>query len=275
MRALVIIALLAGTAQADVTGVYGVGFSADFGNTYLPPTARAGLSTTLSYREYAGKIGNWIIWISEVPAPPSGSSKTEVTDTVCSQGYCTVYETTTYTPPSAEAVREWESNMSEFSDTKGAAILRGEMGQELTIDLTMRSLGGDTSGFMLKLMRPIPGTDGHVMIGQYALGWLTYHDVKSRKVVATNGVLTSMEVTGDHTWTYVGLPIRVNVPLNSSFGAHLQFDNNIYGWFLGDASPIRAGATWIGPHVIVEVEGVISGVRPDGGSLKGSVSVAF
>ncbi|CAN5688548.1 hypothetical protein BH11MYX3_BH11MYX3_29780 [soil metagenome] len=275
MRALVIVALLASVAHADVSGVYGVGFSADFGNTYLPPTAHAGLSTTLSYREYHGKIGNWIIFLSEAPAPPSGSSKTETSEPICGGGYCTVYETTTYTPPSAEAVRQWESNMSEFSATKGKAILAGQMGQELTIDVTMRSLGGDASGFMLKLMRPLPGSNGLVMIGQYALGWLTYHDVKSRKVVATNGVLSSVEVTGDHTFTYVGLPIRVQVPIGGAFGAHLQFDNNIYGWLLGDASPIRAGASWIGPHTIVQVEGVISGFRPDGGSLNGSVSVAF
>nr|MBA3463254.1 hypothetical protein [Deltaproteobacteria bacterium] len=72
MRVLVILALLASTAHADISGVYGAAFSAEFGNTYLPPTAQAGLSTTLSYKEVGGKVGNWIIFISELPAPPRG-----------------------------------------------------------------------------------------------------------------------------------------------------------------------------------------------------------
>jgi len=274
MRSLIILAILAGTAHADVTGVYGVGFSAEFGNTYLPPTAEAGLATTISYKEVGGKVGNWIIFLSEAPAPPAGTSKT-TTDTTCYQDFCTIRETTTTTPPTEAEVRQWEADMSEFSATKGAAILRGEMGQSLSIDVTMRSLGGNASGFMLKLMRPIPKTGGVVSIGQYALGWLTYHDVKSHKVLAMNGVLSSMEVTGDHTFGYVGLPIRIAAPVTRSFGAHLQFDNNIYGWFLGDASPIRAGVEWVAPHVMVQVEGVISGFRPDGGSISGSVTLAY
>ncbi len=275
-RALVIVALLAATARADVSGVYGVGFSAEFGNTYLPPTSSAGLSTTLRYREYAGKIGNWIIFISEMPAPPGGTSKSEVTDSYCHQGLCTVTVTTTTTPPSAAAVAQYDRDMSEFTDTKGAAILRGEMGQELTIDVTMQSLGGSASGFQLTLMRPIPRTGGLVSIGQYALGWRTFHDVKSHQVMATNGVLSSIEVTGDHTFGYVGIPIKIAGPLGTTgLGAHLQFDNNVYGWFLGDPSPIRAGVDWIGPHLMVQVEGVISGFRPDGGSINGSVTLAY
>jgi hypothetical protein len=276
MRSLFILALLAGTAHADVQGVYGLGIGADYGTTYLPPTAEAGLSTTITYREYAGVVGNWLLFIGEAPAPPMSTSKSESTEE-CHQGYCTITTTTTTTHPSQAEVDAWQDAMNEYTATKGAAMLRGEMGQELTIDVTMRSLGGNASGFKLQLFRPIPDTGGLVMIGQYALGWLTYHDVKSHQVMAENGVLSSKEVMGDHTWGYVGMPIRIGTSFGaqSRFGAHLQFDNNIYGWFLGDASPIRAGVEWIGPHVMMKVEGVVSGFRPDGGSINGSVTLAL
>ena len=276
MRSLVILALLAGSAHADVEGIYGLGIGAEYGTTYLPPTAGAGLSTTLTYREYAGKLGNWILFIGDAPAPPMSTSKSE-SSTECHQGYCTITTTTTTTHPSEAEVAAWEQEMNEYSATRGAAMLRGEMGQLLQIDVTMRSLGGNASGFVLRLFRPIPGLPKAIMIGQYGLGFLTYHDVTSRKVTAANGVLSSMDVMGDHTWTYAGMPIRIGGSFgdNSRFGAHLQFDNNIYGWFMGDASPIRAGIQWIGPHVMLEVQGVISGFRPDGASLSGSVTLAY
>ena len=271
MRALAIVCLLAGAAHADVRGTYAFGVTGEYGTAYLPPTAGAGTATTISYKEYAGVVGNWILFIGSAPAKPMSVTKTSY-ETVGD----TVYEVKTTYHPSQAAIDQWEKDVEEYAATKGKAILAGEMGQSLYIDVTARGLGGNASGFKLQLFRPIPGSNGMLQIGQYGLGWLTFHEVTSKKVVAEGGVLRAMDVVGEHTWRYVGMPIRLQVPFGSTGGGmHLQFDNNILGLFFDDASPIRLGSQWVLPYVIVGVEGVISGLRPDGYSINGSITVAL
>ncbi len=109
-----------------------------------------------------------------------------------------------------------------------------------------------------------------------AFGWLTFHDVHTRVSTATPTEITSMEKVSDVTYKYVGMPIRVEGPIGlTGFGVHLQLDLNIPSLILDQPSPIRAGVQWFGYHLMIKVEAVVTGFRPDGASLATEVSLAF
>lgn len=277
--ALVIVVGLGAQARpAAAQAVYRLGAGAEVGNAYLPPTAGAGLTTSLSYREHGGLLGNILMVIAEAPARPSSTSTTTY-ETSCvgavGDQTCTLYETTVTMPPSAAAVEAWERDMAAWGPSRGAAILRGELGQELQIDIPLRALGGSTTGVMLRLYRPI-GSSGHLSVGQFALGWLTFHDVTTREVMATATELRATDKVADHTYKYVGLPVRVQAPIGrTGFGVHAQLDLNVLSIVTDDPSPVRAGVQWVGPHVIVTVDGVASGLRLDAGSIAAEVTLAL
>jgi hypothetical protein len=274
-----IFALVLLVAPSADAGIYGLGVTGEYGNAYLPPTGEAGTTTMLTYHEHGGLLGAFLLFVGEAPAEPRASTTT-TTDLQCkSDGAfqtCTTYEVTTTTTPSQAEIEQFHHDMDAWGPTVGAAIMRGEAGQELEIELPLRALGGNTSGFMLKLFRPIPGTRGILSVGQFAFGWMTFHDVKTRMVRASATELTATEQVGDHTFKYAGIPCRFQVPFGrTGFGAHLQFDFNLLSIVMDQASPVRAGAQWVGSHVMLSVEGVASGFRPDGASISAEAALAF
>jgi hypothetical protein len=280
MTRLLLIASLvvAATAPARADGgFYGVGARVEYGTAYLPPTAGASTTTMIRYREIGGFLGNLLVLTASAPIKPEPSSRIE-TETSCSGSgsnkSCTTatYEVTTY--PSSKEIEDYEKKVAAWDPAVANAIMRGEAGQEVDLDIALRTLGGDTSGFIFRLGAPFLHW-GPVSM-KFALGWLTFHDVHTRIANATSTEIATMEKVSDFTYKYVGLPIRVQAPIGlTGLGVHLQVDLNIPSIVLDEPSPIRAGVQWFGYHLMITVETVVSGFRADGVSLASEVALAF
>lgn len=268
---------LAAAAAPARAGVYGIGVNGEYGNAYLPPTGGAMLSTSLHYEEYGGILLKLLL-LASAPVKPEGSTTTSQEPFCLGQGSdrtCTTVVVTTTTTPTAAELEDYERRLSAWDPAIAQSIMRGESGLELDLDIPMRSLGGDTSGFMAHVWYPI-GWDGRLSVGAAAFGWVTFHGVKSKEVQADPTEVRAVDKMSDVTYKYAGLPLRVQTAIGrSGLGAHVQLDLNILSLVLDQPSPIRAGLSWAGYHVLAKLEGVVTGYRPDGASVSAQVQLGF
>jgi hypothetical protein len=273
MRTALVIAtlLLASDAYAQV---YSAGVQGGYGTALVPPTSSGVTTTGITIREYGGIIGNLILFIGEAPAV-SNTTVTYETD-----GAGNTYEVRTTYAPSAEV----QQLSSDWMEARGRKILAGGMGQQVELDIPLRALGGDTSGVMFKMWRPLPffsdhiewlGESGSVWLAQFYIGHLTFSDVTSRKVSSENGILMSTEVTGEQSFTMIGSALRVQKMLTRTLRAQVQLDFNVFSILEDDPSPMHFGIETTLPHLLLRLEAVTSGFLPHGLSVNAEAVIAL
>ncbi|HEY4058785.1 MAG TPA: hypothetical protein VGM39_19360 [Kofleriaceae bacterium] len=273
LLAIAALATLGASVAVAAPAVYAVGGTMEYGNAYLPSTADAGLSTFVSYHDWGGVVSAVLLLLATAPAKPSPHTSVRSEDH-CSAGYCATYEVTTTTYPSSAEMANWEARMAVYNATTAPAIWAGEFGQDVQLDIASRSLGGNTSGFQLRLYRPL-GDSRHLSIGM-GYAYLSFHDVHTSHVVDNMGVLSATDKKDNYTYGYVGIPLRFSTAIGQTgFGLDMTLDLNVLSLFFDDNSPIRAGVHWGGSHVLLTAEAMASGLRPDGASLHLGALLAF
>lgn len=279
MKKLALMALLAtaSAAHADSdAGLYAIGARMEYGTTYLPAGADAGMSNFISYRDWNGIVSTIVtLLLPASTASPDPKTSTSV-ETICAGGgntSCGLYEVTRTTYPTRAELDAYDAGMRQW-DNIASAMQRGELGRDIQIDVASTAFGGTTSGAMMHLYHPLGDLGRYTSLG-VSFGYLRFHDIHSKKVVAVNGTLSTMEVVSDHTFGLAGLPLRVQVPLGGGFTAHAVWEANVMALFFDDQSPLRAGFEWSGSHVVLSAEAQTSGFSAQGRSLNVGAWFAF
>jgi hypothetical protein len=247
--ATVFAAIVVGGCHATVS--YRVSHGADM----APAGTDRGQVTSLRIREYGGIVGNLLTYIAALPAPPAGvrTNIRREESTVCGTAVCTTTTTTTsdYVAPTAEEIAAYKERAKAWDATEGRAILSGAFPTELTVDIAMGSLGGDTSGFMASQTVRYP-THGfgpfetsYLSLG-IAGGRYVMHDRAQRMLVATAGGVEQQTAPTDTSYVYFGLPLRFTGLLTPTVSAYAQLDMNVISLVndANDVQIVRTGATW-------------------------------
>lgn len=247
--ATVFAAIVVGGCHAAVS--YRVSHGADM----APAGTDRGQVTSLRIREYGGIVGNLLTYIAAMPSPPAGRSTYTRRDvnTVCGTAVCTTTTTTTsdYVAPTAQEMAAYKARAKQWDATPGRAILSGAFPTELTLDIALGSLGGDTSGFMASQTVRYP-THGfgpfetsYLSFG-IAGGWYDMHNRSQRTLVPNGSGVEQKTATTDTSYIYFGLPLRFTGLLAPTVSAYAQLDMNVISLVndANDVQIVRAGATW-------------------------------
>lgn len=272
------LALAASTARAD--GMYGAGIGVGYGTALVLPTSSSVTTTSLTYREVGGVVGNAILFVGSLPA--CGAPRTSTRWETSANG--ATYEITTTTTPTKEAKEICAGVVKEWWETVGKRTLRGEMGQDLQLDIPLQQLGGNTSGVAFSLWRPlvwdgefvpILGEGSQLWVAQFHLALLTFHNVTSRKALAEMGTIRTIEATTKQDFLMVGSGVRLHKMLSDNMRATLQIDLNAWSIVADEPSPVHLGIDMAAPHTMFHVEVVTSGINPNGYGINAGVILAI
>lgn len=232
-----------------------VSYRISHGADMAPAGTDRGQVTSLRIREYGGIVGNMLTYFAAMPGPPAGRSTFIRRDvnTVCGAAECTTTTTTVsdYVAPTAADIAAYKVRAKQWDATTGRAILSGAFPTELTVDIALSTLGGDTSGFMASQAVRYP-THG---FGPFETSYLTFgiaggryvmHDRAQRMLVATAGGVEQQTAPTDTSYIYFGLPVRFTGLLAPTVSAYAQLDMNVISLVndANDVQIVRTGATW-------------------------------
>ena len=194
LTSIVAAGIFAVAASASATP-YSVGGAIESGNAIAPPETSSGLGTMLVIRETDGPIGRML---------SAGFAASTIHHTDNGDGT----ETTSVSV---------DRNAAAFA-------LGGGFGTIVELELPMRSLGGDTSGFSLLFLSHIPNLP--VAIGVIG-GVETMYGRTVRNVSVDTMTVGATQSTADVQNHVLGLPVRVTIPLSHSIDVYIQLDLNL------------------------------------------------
>ncbi len=220
-------------ACAGPGGHSGVSVSTSVGSAYVPPNVSSGTTTVVSYREVGGAVTRSVL---KVMAAGTAAPRTRTTVTFSDGGtrcygrscYSLTHVTRTTTvldsPGEAAAKVKRAAKMIKALDTATIPI-------EFRLDIAMRSLGGDTSGWMSSFMyqgRPrVLGSSALLQFsGGLGFGKYTFYD-RTRTSLTTGLVDVGMPVESIG-YGYIGVPLRATVAVGpAGVFSYLQADLNL------------------------------------------------